>query len=238
MLGSDEVNATMVAGDYIRVGTATTSAVYLIDTVTSGTGATPAGTPMTLTLDVAFQGESTILAIDTETEYITAAQGTAADWGVKITGLAANFDVNKFRNFYVNRFTATFSDEGTTPITHLQGAYTGNGVWQQVAMDEYMTYGFEGQNEMLGTPPTMRDQYVKIPGSGSNTAASSRYSVLNIAWYENIDKLTSSDNGKGSVIVYLNLNTDTLGLLDTGTANVGETLVVALGLTAADFDMV
>jgi hypothetical protein len=39
---------------------------------------------------------------------------------------------------------------------------------------------------------------------------------------------------KGNVIVYLNL--DSAGLLDTSTANNGETFVLALGLTPADFN--
>lgn len=221
-----------VVGDFIRFGTSLTSQVYKITatTVTVADGGT-------LTLDRPatedFEADSGVGLVS----YITAANAATANFGIVITGIQAPFDVNKFRNFYVNRFTVTFSDADTL-VSHTQGAITGNGMWQQVAMDEYMTYGFEGQNEMLGVPPTARYQFVKIPGVGANTALSSRYSVLNIAWTEHISNIITSSDAKGSVVVYLNLSNATLGLLDTATENVGETLVVALGLTAADFDMV
>ena len=229
MLGTDEVNDTALAvGAYLRAGTATTSAVYKIVAITSGT----ATTPMTITLDVPFQAESTLIAIGS-TEYVTAANATASNWGITLTGLAASFNVNSFRDYYANRFTATFSFADTL-VSHTQGAYNGNGVWQQVAMDEYMNYGFEGQNSMLGVPPTLRDQEVKIPGVGGNTAATSRYSALDIAWTESITGLVTNAGAKGNVLVYLNL--DASGNLATSTDNNGETFVVALGLTASDFN--
>ena len=73
----------------------------------------------------------------------------------KYTGVASDFDVNAFRNYYSNRFTATFSDTSTLN-THVQGALDGTGVWQQVAMDEYMSMGNQGENQMLSVPPVMR----------------------------------------------------------------------------------
>lgn len=225
-------NATVIAlsaGDYFRVGTAVTDPVYKI---TASTVTTSGGT---LTLDRPLLASISLLG--TTTEYITAAQAATANFGIRITGVAGNFDVNKFRNYYVNRFTATFSDP-SIQVTHTQGAQNGNGVWQQVATDEYMSYGFEGQNEMLGTPPTYRDQEVKIPGIGSDTALTSKYSAISIAWEENSQTgLVSTIPARGLVLVYLNLlDSAGLGLLDTATANTGETLAVALGLTAANLD--
>jgi hypothetical protein len=232
MLGTDEVNdVALTVGDYFRAGTDTTVGLYKITAITSGT----ATTPMTLTLDTPYQGPNATIAIGS-TEYVAAADATAAEWGIRIIGKANRFDVNKMRDYYANRFTATFSDPDTL-VTHTQGAFNGNGVWQQVAFDEYMSYGYEGQNEMLGTPPTMRDQEVKIPGTGSNTALTSKYSALNIAWTETIQDLVSLSGAKGNVIVYLNLTDSSgSGVLPTGTDNTGETFVVALGLTAADFN--
>jgi hypothetical protein len=107
-------------------------------------------------------------------------------------------------------------------------------MWQQVAMDEYMSYGYEGETQQLAVPSVPRDQFVKIPGIGSNTAATSRYSALNMSWEEGISGLVSMDGGKGNVLVYLNL--DSSGDLDTATANNGETFVLSLGLTPGDFD--
>lgn len=227
-LGTDEVIDVIVAGDYLRAGTATTDPVYKVTAVTAGTATTPA----TMTLDVPFQAESTTIAFGS-TEFITAAAAAAAEWGITITGLAAPFDVNKFRNYYANRFTATFSDESTL-VSHTQGARNGNGVWQQVALDEYMSYGFEGQNEMLAVPPTMRDQEVKIPGVGSITSATAKYSVLSLSWTESVSGIVHASTQVGQVLCYLNL--DSSGDLATGTDNTGETLAVALGITASDLD--
>ena len=116
----------------------------------------------------------------------------------------------------------------------LTGARNGNGVFQQVAMDEYMNYGFEGENNQLATPSIPRDQVVKIPGVGGNTAATSKYSALNIAWEENIGGLVSASTARGNVVVYLNL--DSAGDLDTTTSNNGEAFALALGLTPGDFN--
>jgi hypothetical protein len=101
-------------------------------------------------------------------------------------------------------------------------------------MDEYLNYGFEGENNQLAVPSIPRDQVVKIPGVAGNTAATSRYSALNITWNEDMRGLVAMAPAKGNVLVYLNL--DSAGLLDTTTANNGETFVQALGLTAADFN--
>ena len=216
-------------GDYIRLeGTGVTSAVYKV------TGYTASNS---IVLDSPFTGTAAVYAI-ANVRRITAVLAAAANFGVSLTGIAAPFDVNAFRDYYANRFTATFSDSSTL-VSHMVGAFNGNGTWQQVAMDEYMSYGFEGENNQLATPSIPRDQFVKIPGIGTNTVLSSRYSCLDISWEESISGLVSRDGGKGNVLVYLNLDsTSPLGLLDTVTANNGETFVIALGLTAANFDMV
>jgi hypothetical protein len=215
-------------GDFIRLGTATTDPVYKITatTVTVADGGT-------LTVDRPVTASFAPTAGTGTTEYITASDAASANFGIVLTGKAAPFNVNSFRDYYANRFTATFSD-ATVLVTATTGARNGNGVWQQVAMDEYMSYGFEGQNDMLGVPPALRDQVVKIPGVGSVTASTAKYSALDIAWTENINGLVTTAGAQGNVLVYLNL--DSSGDLDTSTANNGETFVVALGLTAADFD--
>jgi len=220
----DGTLTNVAVGDYIRLeGAGTTNAVYKVVAYTASTS---------IVLDTPFFGTVAAYAI-ANVRRITAALAAPAAFGIRLTGVPALFDVNRFRDYYVNRFTATFSD-ATTPVTHLVGARNGNGVWQQVAMDEYMSYGFEGQNDQLAIPSSPRDQVVKIPGVGSNTAATSKYSSLNISWEEDIKGLVTNAGAKGNVLVYLNL--DSAGDLDTVTANNGETFVIALGLTAADFD--
>jgi hypothetical protein len=221
---------TIAVGDYVRLNggaTATDAPVYKVTAFTAST----------LVLDSPYTGDTATL-LAAVVRRITAANAATADFGVKITGIAAPFDVNQFRDYYANRFTASFSDS-TTLLTHLVGAFNGNGMWQQVAMDEYMSYGYEGEMQQLATPSVPRDQFVKIPGIGVNTELTSRYSALNISWEESISGLVSMDGGKGNVLVYLNLdNTSPLGLLATTPDNNGETFVAALGLSAADFNMV
>ena len=225
----DGTLTNVAVGDYIRLeGTGVTSAVYKVTSYTASNS---------IVLDSPFTGTAAVYAI-ANVRRVTAVLAAAANFGVTVTGIAAPFDVNQFRDYYANRFTATFSDSSTL-VTHTMGAFNGNGTWQQVAMDEYMSYGFEGETQQLSTPSVPRDQYVKIPGIGTNTVLSSRYSCLDISWEEPISGLVSRDGGKGNVLIYLNLDsTSPLGLLDTVTANNGETFVVALGLTASDFDMV
>lgn len=212
-------------GDFFRLGTATTAEVYKVVATTKA-----ANTTGTITLDRPLTS-AVALAGDTS-EKVTAANAATSDFGVTLTGKEAPFNVNSFRDYYANRFTATFSD-ATTLVTLTTGARNGNGVWQQVAMDEYMNYGFEGQNGMLGVPPQMRDQVVKIPGVAGYVAANCTYSALDIAWTEDIKGLVTNAGAKGNVLVYLNLTT--AGSL-SATANTGKELVTALGLTASDFN--
>jgi hypothetical protein len=213
----------VVVNDYIRLeGVATTNAVYKVVAYTAG---------VSIVLDSPFTGVAAAYPI-ANVRVIAAATAMTANFGVRLTGIPAPFNVNTFRDYYANRFTATFSDS-TVPVTHLMGAYNGNGVWQQVAMDEYMSYGFEGENQQLATPSIARDQDVKIPGLGGQTAATSRYSALNIAWEESVSGLVSMAGGKGNVVFYVNL--DSAGAL-AGTASTGEILVTNLGLTPSAFN--
>jgi hypothetical protein len=183
-------------------------------------------------LNYAYQGDTGLVAGGTTAATQAGLVATPGDYGVRLTGVEAPFDVNAFRDYYANRFTTSFSDSST--LITVSGAQNGNGVWQQVAMDEYLNYGFEGENNQLAVPSVPRDQVVKIPGVAGNTAATSRYSALNITWNEDMRGLVAMAPAKGNVIVYLNL--DSAGLLDTSTANNGETFVLALGLTPADFN--
>lgn len=217
------VPTTIAVGDFIRFGTTVNDPVYLV-TALSGANAT-ISSPYTGTT-------GTVAAI----EYVPAVTAATAAFGILITGIQAPFDVNSFRDYYANRFTATFSNVNT-PVTHLLGAFNGNGVWQQVAMDEYLSYGYEGENNQLAVPSTPRDQEVKIPGVTTGaTALTSKYSALNVAWTEDIKGLVSTDGGQGNAIFYPNLqNVGGLGVL-AGSGSTGEELVVSLGLAAASFN--
>ena len=213
-------SVTIAAGTFLAIAGAT----YKVKT-----GVT-AGTVISLTTPYAGATATIIAGATYATNIGTLASITAT--GLRLTGVEAPFDVNKFRNFYVNRFTATFSDEDTL-VTHVQGAREGIGVWQRVALDEYMSYGFDGMDGMIGVPPTLRDQVVKIPGVGGVTALTAKYSVVNFSWTEDIDGLVSKAGGKGNVLAYVNLDSD--GLLGTSGSS-GEKFVAVFGITPADLD--
>ena len=203
----------LVAGDLVFIAGAT----YKV-------GAVP--TTTTVTLTTPFEGTS-VAALATGTAYATThGKLTAAvNFGVRLTGVQADFDVNAMRDYYVNRFTVTFSDVSTLVTT--TGARTGSGVWQQVAMDEYMNYGFEGMDGMLGVPPRMRDQEV-VEGQ--------KYGCMEISWTESIQGLVSLQGGKGSVLVYCALTA--AGAFPAGAdKTTGEELVVTtFGNAKGDFE--
>lgn len=172
MLGSDEVIATTVAGDYVRAGTATTVGVYKIVTVIAGTGATPAGTAMMLELDVPFQGTSATIAIGS-TEYITAALFAAGSVGIKLTGLAPVFTSPQSTEYYVNRWSTNLRNFGTTTATNVTLATEGVGTYAAVASLEYFLIGNEGFLSRNDIP------YVSPRASAVSTAT---YGFITLEW--------------------------------------------------------
>ena len=210
----------LAVGDLLKISVAKTESVYKVAAVANLGGV--AGKLPTITLDHAYQ-EATATVARATCARITEANAAASECGVRMTGVQADFDVNAMRDYYVNRFTVTFSNTSTLVTT--TGARTGSGVWQQVAMDEYMSYGFEGMDGMLGTPPRMRDTTV-IEGNS--------YGCLEISWTENIQGLVSLQGGKGSVLIYLDLST---GGAFPGTQSSGEDLAVdVFGFLDSDFE--
>jgi hypothetical protein len=212
-------NVTIAAGTLLAIAGATYSVAV---GVTAGTA---------ITLNIAYQGDSaTITAGTTYASNIGTLASTTA-FGVRLTGVVAPFNVNSFRDYYANRWTTSFSDSGT--LITVSGAQNGNGVWQQVAMDEYLNYGFEGQNDQQATPSNPRDQVVKIPGLGSNTAQSSRYSTLTFNWTEEVLGLASVNKPQGSVLLHCNLTNVTTGVITATTAEaVVDTLFSGASATA------
>lgn len=225
--GSNGTCVAIAAGDLFRVGTATTDEVFL---VTASTATSTAGG--VLTLDRPLRADVSLLG--TTAEFIATASAATAAYGIRMTGLENQFDVARFRNYYSNRFTATFSDPSIL-VHHVQGAFDGVGVWQKVAMDEYMTYGFEGQRDQIGVPPGVHYAFTQ---SDATTGAidTNKYSAYELEWTEDISGLVSNGVGKGAVILYLNLDQTTLGVIP-GTA-AEAALVTALGGTVSNFDQV
>ncbi len=177
-------STNVVAGDYISIAAATTTGVYKVKSK-DGSG--------NLTLETAYQSATTTIVASAANIRIANAAAVVAASGVQISGVASDFDVDAFRNYYSNRFTATFSDTSTLN-THVQGAIDGNGVWQQVAMDEYMSMGNQGENSMLGVPPVMRTSSVVTDG---------QYDCLQISVKEDINGLVSAEKADADILVFI-----------------------------------
>ena len=174
--------ATLVVGSLIRFGTAVTDPVYKVADLTA----------TTITLGHAYQGVTGIILL-ANVEAILAGAPFGNQFGIQMTGVVSDFDVDAFRNYYSNRFTATFSDTSTLN-THVQGAKDGTGMWQQAAMDEYMSMGNQGENSMLGVPPRKRSASVE---------KNAQYDILRLTADEDIFGLTSSNTESGSVLLFL-----------------------------------
>lgn len=131
-LGSPTVTMStttaIVAGDYIRFGTAVTDPVYLVISQT-GSGAN-------LVLDTPYQGaDATGLA----TEYITAAFAASSDFGIKMTGIEQPFvldsrPVDKVQ-FFVGVSNALGVQGNTPVVTEVQSTY-GHGTYALVTTQQ------------------------------------------------------------------------------------------------------
>jgi len=174
-------------GDVIKIAAATTSPVYKVEAIELGT----ATTTTKVTLTYAYQGADATVAIGTSRRILEAAH-IIAEYGVQLRGVADDFNVNSFRNYYSNRFTGTFSD--TSVLTTLSAASrNGSGVWQEVAMAEYMSMGNQGENSMLAVPPTMRTASVVTDGE---------YDGIMITVEEDIHGLTSQNKADSNILIY------------------------------------
>lgn len=199
-------STNVVAGDYISIAAATTTGVYKVASK-DGSG--------NLTLESAYQSATVVIVASAANIRIANAAAIAADGGVQISGVVSDFDVNAFRNYYSNRFTATFSDT-TVLNTHVQGATEGTGVWQEAAMAEYMSMGNQGENQMLSVPPKLRTSSVVTDGE---------YDVLTLIADEDIHGLTSKNTETSTVMLYIQ---------DGSGSPSGLAVAVALGFVGGD----
>jgi len=127
---------TVVVGEIIRFGAATTDASYLVTAVDT--------THNIVTLDVKFQGE------DADAVAVTnAAAGT--DWGLKISGVPLKFVTGKLHYNKV-AWDLSIEDFGATAITKASSAKAGSGTAEQVKELEFFLQGNEGEHYRVGEP--------------------------------------------------------------------------------------
>ena len=210
-------STALAVGDYIRFAAAGTGGtvaltdhVYKVVELVSAT-VTKLDRPVTSVASQTFA-----FASAANCEVIPAATAIAASCAIKITGTDNQFDLVRYRNYYKNRFVVSASEDfGAVSIYTPTKASEGSGEYEQVAMNEYMSWGYEGQ-------PIMDNI---LPGQARTTTASTTgtYNSVNVS----IDKKVSHLVGGGS------LKANLLFYLDVITANAGSEALVAF-LTGTD----
>jgi len=165
--GNNTVNP-ISAGDYVRFGTATTTKVYKVVASTVGVGGG------VLTLDIPLQEAVSLLG--TTSEYITAALGAAANWGVVVAGQEQNFDRVKSRYAKIRYELQPNLSFGSTVKSVLTPAFEGVGSYEAVASLEDFLNTFRGEEFRMGEPFLYNYTAQHIASSATD------YSLLSITW--------------------------------------------------------
>lgn len=146
LTANTDVDAIMSVGDYIRLGsTAVTGTMYKIMSMDT--------TANTLVLDRPYTGTTLASNAEANHEYVTAALGAAALWGIKMTGVAYTNFVPGVFNYEIPKFQVEPQDCGTTTVTYSTAANPGVGVYGQIAELEWFAQGNLGKIFRVDTPP-------------------------------------------------------------------------------------
>lgn len=176
----------LAVGDYIQsVDALDTVGVYKITAIDAITG--------NLTLNVAYNGNTISGVVSTDDLAIVEATAQAADFGIKITGIKQKYDVNRWRQYDKVRFNLFLVNFGATGSS-TTAAFDGLGVYEQVANDEYISWGDEGQIFVDQVPPQFREQDAVVGGE---------YSPLVLGWINHLNSLIGAGENKGQAILYV-----------------------------------
>ena len=185
------INGTVTnvaAGDFIRLGGTTTAAVvYKVASVTS---------PTNIVLEVPYQGTAASIGV-ANVEVITALAASTAAFGIKITGLKQKYDVNRWRQYdkvRFNTFIEGFTPSSTVTAITTTAAFDGVAVYEQVANDEYISWGDEGQVFVDQVPPLFREQ---------DAVVGQQYQPVILGWLDRLPSLIGAGENKGQAILYM-----------------------------------
>lgn len=136
------VPADFAVGGLLRLGTATTDAVYKIVSIV--------GT--VITLDSPVTAATQTFAIGAA-ESVTAANAIAASYGLRLTGVASAHVTGKLHNDLEPRYIdVTLENFGATPNVLVTKASAGSGTQKQVRELEFFCQGNEGDFHRIGEP--------------------------------------------------------------------------------------
>jgi hypothetical protein len=139
---TDIDNGGAVAGDYLVIS----GVAYKIITINVGSA-------QVAELDIPYQGTTNTAIADASVGFITAANAAAGDWGLKLTGVAQPWSLEKKFDKVV-RWTANLSDDafGATVVTNSVGASEGTGTYKQVAELERFCQRNSNDHYRIGQP--------------------------------------------------------------------------------------
>jgi hypothetical protein len=172
-------SGALTAGTVLRVGTTTTSPVYIVT-------ATPTAT--TAVLDVPYQGPSATI-----THLNLQIVSAPTSWGIKLTSKPLDFEVGMFKYLKVI-FEPILSNFGSTSLTTTQNSNKGIGEWQSVAELEWFAYGFDGITNRIGHP---------IPAGRSDVIQGANYDVITIEWVNKHKQYAVSGDKPARNLLYL-----------------------------------
>ena len=136
---------------------------------------------------------------------------TASAAGIKITGIKQKYDVNRWRQYDKVRFGVYLEGFGPSTAAETIAALDGTGVYEQVANDEYISWGDEGQVFVDQVPPLFREQ---------DASPLASYTPLTIGWLDKLPSMIGAGENKGAIINYIvnvattNQGLDVVALLD------------------------
>jgi len=214
--------AGIVAADYLNVA----GDLYKL--------ASDPGTGTTITLEDPYRGPSETLVTGTgaaQVGFSTQAQVQAATHiGVQLEGQAQhNFDVARDRIYSASRFNVRFAKDGENvgaTITRTTAADEGLGEFEQVASQEYQSFGQLGQRWVSDIPGQTREQ---------NARDSRVYGLIAIREITTKNNaLIGSNVGKNTYHIWMELSSAVAasGTLETS-ADTQDALLTQLGVTAS-----
>ena len=166
-VGGATITYAATVGDFIRIGTAVTDPVYRITS-----GALTAADGGTLTLDRPLSADVSGTATGI-IEYITAAEGLAASWGVKFTGIALDWVAKGVFPYKQVSFDVTLKGFGTTTQS-TTGPTQPMGYYKQVSdLEWFSQFGSDGLRNATQHP---------VPTGRSETSSSITYACWTIKY--------------------------------------------------------
>jgi hypothetical protein len=177
-------STNVVAGDYVAIDATVSTGVYKVASK-DGSG--------NLILDIPYNGETTTIVATTNNIRIAAATANAANFGIKITGIKQKYDVNRWRQYDKVRFNPFINEAFNTTAIATTAAFDGIAVYEQVANDEYISWGDEGQIFVDQVPPQFREQ---------DAVVGQQYQPAVIGWVDRLPSLIGAGENKGQAIMY------------------------------------